>query len=195
MLEAVLKGLKRDGYIYLDDFFSDQELKLIRLFTDSQASRFQAASVGLGAQKVIEKTIRADKTLWIDPENPPEALAKSFAFLSSLIPRLNQEFYFGIRSLEAHLALYPKGAFYKKHLDRFSETSSRVCSFIFYLHENWAPGDGGELVLYDKQDQEVITIEPKPGRVALFVSDEFPHEVRETRIERRSLTGWLRNDS
>jgi SM-20-related protein len=50
---------------------------------------------------------------------------------------------------------------------------------------------GGELVIFDKDHKEITAIYPTPGTFICFLSEEFPHEVRPAKIERRSLTGWM----
>ena len=99
--------------------------------------------------------------------------------------------YFGLRDFECHLAKYPPGTFYKKHLDRFEQDSSRGFTFIFYLHSDWTEADGGELVLYHKDGRILETIIPRPGSFMCFLPGEFPHEVRISHKERWSLTGWI----
>ena len=73
-------------------------------------------------------------------------------------------------------------------VDRFGNDSSRVLSFIFYLHEEWAAGDGGELVIHGNKE---IVIPPHPGSLVVFLSEGLTHEVKPCNRERRSFTGWM----
>ena len=70
------------------------------------------------------------------------------------------------------------GAFYKKHLDAFKGTNSRILSTVLYLNPGWLAGDGGELVLYHPVSDEVLeVVTPDFGKMVIFLSEEFPHEV------------------
>ena len=110
------------------------------------------------------------------------------SLLEDLKLELNRGIFLGAREYECHLAYYTPGTFYQKHVDRFENDSSRVLSFVFYLHNEWKPGDGGELILYGEQ---TTTISPLPGSLVIFLSDGLPHEVKPCSRERRSFTGWM----
>jgi Rps23 Pro-64 3,4-dihydroxylase Tpa1-like proline 4-hydroxylase len=53
-------------------------------------------------------------------------------------------------------------------------------------------GDGGELKVYLKDKEELIS--PSWGKLVIFKSDELEHEVLPTNINRFSVCGWLRYD-
>ena len=99
----------------------------------------------------------------------------------------------GILHKEFHYAVYPKGTFYKRHLDTFQNDSRRKLSIVSYLNdENWLNTNGGELVIY-KEDESEEVIYPLPGRVVIFESQILEHEVKEVKnSERLSITGWLK---
>jgi SM-20-related protein len=97
----------------------------------------------------------------------------------------------GIQEKEFHYALYPKGTFYKKHLDTFQNDSTRKLSIVCYLNqEDWKEEFGGELVIY--KENEAIAILPMKGRVVIFESQVLEHEVKPVKKERLSITGWLK---
>ena len=53
--------------------------------------------------------------------------------------------------------------------------------------------DGGELLLYRQEsDVPIETVSPLYGRMIIFLSNEFPHEVAKTNKHRRSIAGWFR---
>ena len=55
------------------------------------------------------------------------------------------------------------------------------------------PADGGELVLYQNdEDTTGIRVTPALGTVVLFLSEEFPHEVKPASQNRFSIAGWYR---
>ena len=66
-------------------------------------------------------------------------------------------------------------------------------SIVVYLNPAWLPDEGGELVLYlNDQDQEGIKVIPSFGSIAVFLSEEFPHEVLPATRDRYSIAGWYR---
>src|SRR5690554_1726629 len=61
---------------------------------------------------------------------------------------LNRTLLLGLDNYETHYALYPPGAGYSRHLDRFKDNPLRTVSVVLYLNSQWQPGDGGELRLH-----------------------------------------------
>ncbi len=49
-----------------------------------------------------------------------------------------------------------------------------------------------ELVVLHLKDNHIATIPPKSGRLFVFLSEQFPHEVLPTNTERFSIAGWFR---
>ncbi|MEF1189887.1 2OG-Fe(II) oxygenase, partial [Vibrio parahaemolyticus] len=41
-------------------------------------------------------------------------------------------------------------------------------------------------------DKEIATIPPRGGRLLVFLSEQFPHEVLPTNAQRFSIAGWFR---
>ncbi|MFP5385863.1 MAG: 2OG-Fe(II) oxygenase [Bacteriovoracia bacterium] len=193
MVDKILRELEKEGYCYIPRLLGDEQLVAINSFFDSKKSQFEAARIGSLDNKRRLTSIRGDFTYWLDPLVPKEPFLELFNFLEELKEKLNQRFFLGLQDFECHLAFYPPGTFYKKHLDRFEKDGSRKLSFIFYLNKEWDPADGGELVMYDQEDKEVETFFSLPGSFVCFLSDEYPHEVRAAKKERRSLTGWIHN--
>lgn len=188
MLDKIIKDIEKQGWSTCEDIVDQKALKQIQqLFNED----FLPAKIGKGENKNYHAEVRGDLIQWIDILNPSPLLEPYLNIIQNLKNQLNQNFFLGIKDFECHLAKYPVGSFYKKHLDRFSNDSSRVFSFIFYLHEEWEDNNGGELVLYDKKNTVLKIIDPRPGTLVCFLSDEFPHEVLVSKKERRSLTGWM----
>jgi SM-20-related protein len=106
---------------------------------------------------------------------------------------INQRLFLGLFDYESHYAIYPKGAFYKKHLDAFKGKSNRVLSTVFYLNKDWQAHNGGELLIYKPESEEVLeTVQPNLGRLVIFLSEQFPHEVLPAQQQRYSIAGWFR---
>lgn len=191
MVEQILRELEKEGFSYVKDLLSSDDLKRIKAFFDLHKSEFRPAKVGDRNNRQRVESVRGDYTYWLDPINPPKDFKELFDFLNKLRERINARFYLGLQEYECHLAFYPPGTFYNKHLDRFEKNSSRRLSFIFYLNTEWNEEDGGELILYDQQGKELQKFFPMPGSFITFLSDEFPHEVKSGNKERRSFTGWM----
>lgn len=191
MLEQILREIEQHGWSKVSHFLSADELRAISLFFEEHKSEFKPAKVGTAENRVRKEEVRGDYTFWLDPLNPPEVFKPLIKFLNNLRDALNKRFFLGLQEFECHLAFYPSGTFYRKHLDRFEKNSSRSLSFVFYLNEKWNDEDGGELVLYHQDGKTLESVSPGPGTFICFLSEDFPHEVKSATTERRSLTGWM----
>jgi SM-20-related protein len=188
MLEQMVREIKEKGWSHRENILTVSDMRLMNTFFAEHRLEFTPAMVGKGDLRQRREEIRGDYTFWIDPLNPPSVFTPAISFLETLKTALNREIFLGAKEYECHLAYYPPGTFYQKHVDRFENDSSRVLSFIFYLHEEWAPGDGGELVLHGEKE---IEVSPRPGSLMVFLSEGLSHEVRASKKERRSFTGWM----
>lgn len=191
MIDQILRELEKEGYAHISGLLQSEALIAINHFFEEKRVDFDAARIGSLDNKQRLESVRGDYTYWLDPLHPIEPFIDIFSFLDELKEKLNARFFLGLQEYECHLAYYPPGTFYKKHLDRFEKNGSRKISFIFYLNQTWNEEDEGELVLYDQQNNVVEKIYPMPGSFVCFLSDEYPHEVRPAKKERRSLTGWI----
>ena len=71
-----------------------------------------------------------------------------------------------------------------------------MLSLVVYLNPNWLPEYGGDLVLYtNDNDVEGISVKPSFGTVVVFLSEDFPHEVKVTQRDRYSIAGWFKVSS
>ncbi len=101
----------------------------------------------------------------------------------------------GILHKEFHYAIYPKGRFYRRHLDTFENDQRRKLSMVLYLNKDWTEENGGELVIYTQENnqEKPVSILPKFGRLVIFESSVLEHEVKPVlKGERLSITGWLK---
>src|SRR5699024_3629312 len=118
---------------------------------------------------------------WLNEATAAPCEQHFFAVIDDLIAYLNRTCFTGIRQRNFHYAVYPKGHFYKRHLDVFKDDSRRKLSVVCYLNDpKWMAENGGELVLYPQVDGEekAITVHPLPGRFLIFDSQQLPHEVK-----------------
>ena len=140
---------------------------------------------------MMNKTVRSDEICWINDES--EAGENWLNWASGLQQYVNRRLFLGLFSFESHFASYQKGDLYKRHLDAFKGQTNRVLSMVVYLNKEWSEEDGGELVLYqDEEDKTGINVLPTFGTVVVFLSEEFPHEVLPAQKERFSIAGWFR---
>ncbi len=197
--ERIASGIAGKGFAVIDKFFTEEETRILR---DTARSSFAGGSfrrAGLGRQQDYQRkqSVRGDFIQWVNRENLPAEAAFLMDYLDGLTAYLNRELLLGIRDREIHFAIYPEGAFYRRHLDVFRGSTARKLSVICYLNEHWQGEDGGQLRLYLSDDDGVEKpheILPIGGRLVVFRSDLLEHEVLSARRERFSLTGWLKDE-
>lgn len=157
---------------------------------------FKAAGIGPQGQQSLQPQIRGDFIHWL--QEPLSPLQTDFLqFLENLRQTLNGSLFLNLKRVEAHFAQYPPGGAYARHIDNPRRQGHRLITFILYLNPQWQSEHGGELALYDPENENQVlnTIAPRHGDFVLFCSDVFPHEVKKSSAWRRSLTGWFRNDA
>jgi SM-20-related protein len=195
--EQIIQDIGWKKFSIIDDFFSSEIVSHLRqsLLNKHEDNRFKKAAIGNRVNELIVKSIRGDHILWIDERTANTAESLFFNQINDLVSYLNKTCFMGILQKEFHYALYPKGTFYKRHIDTFQNDDRRKLSFVCYLNtEDWKPENGGELVLYlgEKAMEAEKIIYPFPGRIVIFESQIIEHEVKPVEIERFSITGWLK---
>lgn len=153
------------------------------------AHELAPAATGRGAGRALS-SLRGDRTQWFEPAQLADAQARFWAQMESLRVALNRRLLLGLAELEAHYAIYPPGAGYARHRDRFADDDARVVSAVAYLNADWHDADGGALRLHLPQGP--YDVAPHGGTLALFLSAEVEHEVLPATRERLSIAGWLR---
>jgi SM-20-related protein len=154
---------------------------------------FKTAGVGRGGALQVRADIRSDHILWLNDEQLTAPQQAYRQMLDALRHELNAQLFVGVQELEAHYAVYPPGAFYQKHLDRFTNSDERIISCSLYLNPQWEERFGGALRLYE--GARCIDVYPRAGTFAIFRSDAIYHEVLSATRERFSLTGWFKRRS
>jgi SM-20-related protein len=183
--------LSANDYVVINDFVSEDMFQKLRtfLFYHLKDENFKKAGIGALAEYQVKTSVRGDFVYWLESSRDTQ-LDDLFILIEHIKTMFNRLCYLSLNGYEFHLAHYPEGSFYKKHLDQFRERSNRMITVILYLNENWQKGDGGELKVY-KSDGETFLIEPVGNRCVIFRSDALEHEVLLTHKSRYSLTGWL----
>lgn len=160
---------------------------LTRFKEVEQEGLLKSATITQGTD--LAKTIRNDFTYWLEKEHHP--IEKNILEgLDELRLALKNYFRISLSNLECHFALYPRGHFYKKHVDQTAENNKRFFSFVIYLNPEWSESLGGKLVGFDEHNK-IFEVIPHFGQMIIFRSD-IPHEVEISLRERRSIAGWFR---
>ncbi len=212
--DEIANKIAEHEFCVMDDFISKEivtalarEVQNLHLETS-----LHQAGTGMGVA-TVNQALRGDYIGWLNDGKTnlqtnteiknSEAQAAYFEKMESLRLHLNTHLYLGLFGLESHLALYPAGACYKKHIDRFKNIRvndgkpARQISCILYLNENWEDAFGGQLRVYKNIENEVFFNEkffdilPISGRLVAFLSDTFYHEVLSATQPRMSVTGWF----
>lgn len=187
-MNKLIDALATQGYYIWDDFISPEQVAELR---NSIPDEWKKARIGRNEETSREVTIRSDKIQWLC-RNMGAAVASFLEKMEQIRLEANRHFFLGLFEYEAHFAKYEKGDFYQKHLDCFKGNENRRLTTVFYMNEHWNDEDAGELKVYDLKDNHIATIPPKAGRLFVFLSEQFPHEVLPTNTERYSIAGWFR---
>lgn len=152
---------------------------------------FCAAGIGRGPDRVSRSDIRGDRTLWLDPDAPAPAERALWQALEELRVAVNEVTLIGLFSFEGHYALYPPGACYCRHRDRFRDDDARLLSCVLYLNQAWTAADGGALRIYlsGSASRDVL---PVGGTLVCFLADQYEHEVLPATRKRLAISGWFR---
>ncbi|EKO3367131.1 2OG-Fe(II) oxygenase [Vibrio fluvialis] len=189
-LDALLDAIAEQGWFIWDDFLTAEQVQSLR---DCAPENWKRARIGRNDDLQRETTIRSDKIQWLS-QNMAQPVQDYLERMEQIRQAVNRDFFLGLFEYEAHFAKYEQGDFYKKHLDAFRGQENRKLTTVFYMNEAWQPADGGELKIYDLDDQLIDTVAPVAGRLVVFLSENFPHEVLPTHADRVSIAGWFRTN-
>ncbi len=183
------------GWAVIKDFLPQEITAALRAEAERlwQSEDFRKAGTGRLGGYAIRPDVRSDHIRWLDEQSATEAQSLYCEAVEELRQDLNRELFLSLSTYEAHFAVYPAGAFYQKHLDRFNNADERAISCTFYLNEDWKEDYGGQLRLY--LPNSFVDVLPTAGTCVLFRSDTFFHEVLPATEVRFSLTGWFRRRS
>ena len=192
LIDRIARSLETTGYIILPEVLPETIITgLFVHFKSLDSGDFIRAGIGHEADYKRNPFVRSDRIHWLDPDNPVTTVY--FDWIERLRSGLNRRLFLGLFDYECHFAYYSQGAFYKKHLDAFQGNNSRVITTVLYLNPDWQPQDGGELVIYAPESDQVLEqVVPTFGKMVIFLSEEFPHEVLPVNRSRYSLSGWFR---
>lgn len=200
---SIARQLYEKGFAITPGFLTPSEVRDLNVEGDAlwREGAFREARVGQGPKASLQSEIRSDRVHWLDQSSASKAQMAYLSRLSSLREEINRQTFAGLFDWEGHLAVYPEGAFYRPHLDRFETSGARIVTTVLYLNEHWEEGMGGELRLWLEATKDnmhapegpYIDVAPLAGTLVTFWSDQFVHEVRTAHFERMSITGWFRH--
>jgi SM-20-related protein len=194
-LERITDSLASHGWMVVDDFFGPELTAALRgdcRLSGAQGD-FRDAAVGSGDGRQTQPGIRGDEILWMQQPAHSEPQRICQDRFERLRLTLNRNLQLGLFEFESHFACYPAGAFYSRHVDQFRGDSRRKLSCVLYLNENWMADDGGQLRFYlNGNGAEYEDVLPQDGRLVVFLSGKFAHEVLPARRERLSIAGWFK---
>lgn len=185
---TIADGLAQSGYAVVNDFLTPTEVQQILSQNVFSGNSFKKAGIGKET-KQINEAIRGDSILWLDKQSADASIKTYLNRIDALREYLKENLYLSLKDFECHLATYPPGSLYKRHLDQFKTDDHRRISVIVYLNQNWKEEEGGQLRMY--LENSSIDFLPIAGRLICFRSDKIEHEVLSATRERLSITGWL----
>jgi SM-20-related protein len=190
-LDTIASALQTKGLIVLPEglptVLADALYRRVVAIADSA----KRAGVGRGTHYIQAANVRTDSIAWLGTEHPAERAY--LAWMEAIRLGINRRLFLGLFDYEAHFAVYEPGAYYRKHLDAFKGTTNRVLTTVLYLNPEWEHDDGGELLVYEpEQDTVLESIAPEFAKLGVFLSEQFPHEVLAPRRRRYSIAGWFR---
>lgn len=191
---CLIDSYLKDKVGVAENFLSVQlaaDLRANLLALDAK-EQLREAGIGNKARFKHNKAIRTDKIHWLDKNHDDIHENAFFNLIDDFVAYLNRTCYTGIVDYEFHYAMYESGSFYKRHLDRFKDNSSRAFTLIFYLNDDWQKDDGGELCVYLPNETKIIL--PEIGKCVFFKSSELEHEVLLSHRKRLSITGWFKTN-
>ena len=190
--QHISNHLTNQGWALSKSFLPRQVAACLAEEISSMRDAMHAATISQA--RTINQDIRGDHILWLDEQGLTSSQNDLMRNFEGLRLHLNAELQLGLFDYECHAAIYPSGAFYRKHLDRFQTNNQRTLTTVLYLNLDWKPQQGGQLRLYLENDQH-IDIQPEAGTLVTFLSDRFWHEVLPATQERLSITGWFKTRS
>ncbi|MDG9672122.1 2OG-Fe(II) oxygenase [Hahella sp. CR1] len=194
--ERMADVLAQQGWGVFDDLIPLELASRLRQEAEFMYTEggFSPAHIGRAEDRQLNDSVRRDWSCWLDGRS--ETQQEFLLFLENVRQVLNRTLYLGLQEVEAHYAVYEPQAYYRRHVDNFRGRSPRKVTLVHYLNQDWLPDEGGELGLYDGGNGGLIAdITPEMGRTVIFLSEDFPHEVRLTHRARWSIACWLRTNS
>lgn len=195
--DQIMNDLSHVGYSVSDAFLNQSQVAALASVAHAHQEQGRLVQARTGKTRTENELLRGDSIGWLDERSADVPVLDCLATLEELRRSLNEHLFLNVHEIESHFAIYPPGAVYQRHLDQFA-TGPRVrqVSLVLYLNEGWLESNGGALRLYlDDATEGHVDVSPVGGRLVLFESARFWHEVLPSDRPRMSLTGWFRTRS
>jgi len=195
----MLHDLSQDGYAVTEGFLSQAHVAALASVAQAEQHAGRLEHARTGKVKTENESLRGDSIGWLDDGSTATPVVDCLASFEALRRVVNEQLFMNLHELESHLAIYPPGAVYRRHLDQFATgPQTRQLSLILYLNDGWLSSNGGALRLYLGDDSgsdtdRHVDVLPTSGRLVLFQSSRFWHEVLPSNRPRVSLAGWFRS--
>ena len=188
--ECLIQGLMDAEHGVVENFISPQLVATLRANLLARLAAGEMIQAGVGQDNSFQQNneVRRDQISWIEDDQTDKGEEEYFRLLWDFLGYLNQTCYTGLNAFESHYANYGPGSFYRKHRDQFKVDSGRKFSVVLYLNDLWLEAEGGQLIIYRKDDQ--VMVSPEGGKVVFFRSDVNEHEVLPATRARMSIAGW-----
>ena len=187
----IIDALVDNGYSVIPNALNPELCHSLKITAQTQRN-YRYAGISKSPRKHLDSRRRRDKISWLKEDSASQS--HYLDFMQKLQEQLNHQLYLGINYYESHFAIYEEGAFYEKHIDAFKGGKNRVITTVYYLNDAWDEKDGGELIMYNEENQYINTIMPLANTLVIFLSEKFPHEVLPVNKPRLSIAGWFRID-
>jgi len=149
VVAAIVGGLAAQGYAAVPDALPRPAIAALR---DRAAALASEGALVPAQVRSARREVRGDSIAWLDEARSTPAETVLLAWLAALRDACNRELLLGLFDFEGHYALYPPGAAYARHRDRFRDDDARVLSCVLYLNDAWRREEGGALRLYVSED-------------------------------------------
>jgi SM-20-related protein len=191
--KAAARTLATDGWCVLGNLMLPAQTQALadECAAMHDANALQPARTGASRTASL---LRGDSTHWFSTGTMSAPQQVFTDRIDALRIALNHKLMLGLVDCESHYAVYRPGAGYMRHLDRLHGDDARVLSTVYYLNEAWLEADGGALRLYLDNGSH-HDIYPQAGKLLLFLSAQFEHEVLPATRNRLSIACWMRQQA
>jgi PKHD-type hydroxylase len=177
---------KEENWVYVDNVFSNDELKKIRSIGDKLGSKVAE----VGRETIVDKKVRSSKVSWIGYDKKTEFIYRK---LGDVVVRVNAlHFGFNLTGFVEHFQYTSYGSnndHYEWHMDKGPNlVAPRKLSLVLMLSD---PNEyeGGELEFLPGMN--VTVADNKLGRIFLFPSWLLHRVTPVTKGIRKTLVVWV----
>jgi SM-20-related protein len=206
LTDTIIDTLSDQQYCLIDQCLPSATINALRTLALARDQRGQMHQAGTSKAAITNPNLRADRIAWLEADDTDPALQTYFNLMAEVQQMANRHLMMGLAAYETHFALYPAGSNgYATHIDQFRQHGMQIPSgirsltAILYLNDDWPDHAGGALRLYldehaqtPAHDARHVDILPVGGRLILFLSSRFWHQVLPASQARISVTGWFK---